>query len=302
MSMRRHHRAYAVRAHLLEMSGRFEAAAEDYARAAALSTSIPEQRYLNRRARNAPGARNAEEAWRRREAPGDCAARQRTEQAGMNVFIIGITGGVGGLLAEKLRSHGDAVHGLVRREDQQAGLAAQGVDARVGDLAGMTAEELAAAFAGSDAIVYTAGSNGGSREVTTAIDGDGVAKAIEAARVAGVDRLALVSVLPESWREHDLGEEVEYYFAVKKGADIALTRSDLDWLILRPSLLLDEPGSGTISLGPAEAHGQISRDDVAETLAELLHEPGIGRQILELNAGSTPVREAVRANVRGPLP
>lgn len=105
-------------------------------------------------------------------------------------------------------------------------------------------------------------------------------------------------MLPESWRERDLGEEVEYYFAVKKNSDNALSRSDLDWLILRPSLLLDGPGVGTVSLGPAEFHGQIDRHDVAGTLAELLHEPRIGRQILEVNTGSTPIEEAVLANVR----
>jgi len=68
-------------------------------------------------------------------------------------------------------------------------------------------------------------------------------------------------------------------------------------VILRPSLLVDDPALGTISLGPAEAHGEIARADVAETLTELLLEPRIRRQILELNTGTTPVREAVRANV-----
>ncbi|MEU2925803.1 NAD(P)H-binding protein [Streptomyces sp. NPDC007251] len=216
----------------------------------------------------------------------------------MDVFIIGITGGIGGLLAGRLRSRGDTVRGLVRRDDQQAALAAQGVQATVGDLAGMTVEELAAAFGDVDVIVFSAGSNGGSKEVTKAIDGDGVVKAMHAARLAGVERFALVSVLPESWRERNLGEEVEYYFAVKKEADVALSRSDLNWLILRPSLLVDDPGIGTVSLGPAEFHGQIAREDVAATLAELLHEPRIGRQILELNTGSTPIEEAVRVNVR----
>jgi uncharacterized protein YbjT (DUF2867 family) len=216
----------------------------------------------------------------------------------VDVFIIGVTGGIGGLLAQKLRSRGDAVHGLVRREDQQAELATRGVNAHVGDLSSMTAEQLAAGFGDVDVIVFSAGSNGGSTEVTAAIDGDGVVRAIKAARLAGVERFVLVSVLPESWRERDLGEEVEYYFAVKKQADVALSRSDLNWLILRPSLLLDGPGTGTVSLGPAELHGQIARDDVAATLAELLHEPRIGRQILELNTGSTPIEEAVRANVR----
>ncbi len=216
----------------------------------------------------------------------------------MKVFIVGITGAIGGLLVDKLRSRGDDVRGLVRRDDQQAELAARGVTATVADLATMSPDELATAFAGADAIVYTAGSNGGAREVTTAIDGDGVEKAIDAARAARVDRFTLVSVLPESWRERDNGDEVEYYFAVKKQADIAVTRSGLDWVILRPSLLRDDPGKGAVSLGPAEFHGDIPREDVAETLAELLHQRQISRQILELNAGATPISRAVLANVR----
>ena len=215
----------------------------------------------------------------------------------MKVFILGISGAIGALLADKLPTGGTEVHGLVRKPAQQADLAARGVETTVGELSTMSAAELARAAAGSDAIVYTAGSNGGTREVTKAIDGDGVTKALEAARLAGVNRFVLVSVLPESWRERDNPEEVEYYFAVKKQADIAVTRSDLDWVILRPSLLVDDPALGTISLGPAEAHGEIARADVAETLTELLLEPRIRRQILELNTGTTPIREAVRANV-----
>ncbi|MCY0922276.1 NAD(P)H-binding protein [Streptomyces sp. H27-G5] len=158
--------------------------------------------------------------------------------------------------------------------------------------------ELADAFGNADAVVFTAGSNGGSAQTTKAIDGDGLTRAIEATRHAGIRRLALVSVLPESWRERDLDDEVEYYFTVKKQGDIALSRSDLDWLILRPSLLTDDPGVGTVSLGPAEFHGRIPRADVAATLAELLHERRVNRQILELNTGSTPIRDAVTANVR----
>ena len=215
----------------------------------------------------------------------------------MKVFILGISGAIGALLADKLTAGGTEVHGLVRKPAQQVDLAARGVETTLGELSTMSAAELARAASGSDAIVYTAGSNGGAREVTKAIDGDGVTKALEAARLAGVSRFVLVSVLPESWRERDNPDEVEYYFAVKKQADIAVTRSDLDWVILRPSLLVDDPALGTISLGPAEAHGEIARADVAETLTELLLEPRIRRQILELNTGTTPVREAVRANV-----
>jgi RNA polymerase sigma factor (sigma-70 family) len=47
--MDRHHRTHAVRAHLLEMIGDTAAAAEEYRTASRLTTSLPEQRYLNRR-------------------------------------------------------------------------------------------------------------------------------------------------------------------------------------------------------------------------------------------------------------
>lgn len=217
----------------------------------------------------------------------------------MRVFIIGISGAVGGLLAAALAGRGDVVSGLVRRPDQRADLAARDIEARVGDIGVMSAEALASALGGVDALVYTAGSNGGSRDVTDAVDGGGVLTAIEAARLAGGTRFALVSVLPEAWRERSLDDDEEHYFAVKKLTDVAVSLSDLDWLILRPSMLVDRPGTGRVSLGPAQPHDEISRQDVAATLAELLHEPRIRRQILELNQGETPITSAVRANVRG---
>ena len=216
----------------------------------------------------------------------------------MRVFVIGISGAVGGLLAADLTGRGDVVSGLVRRDDQRAGLAARGVEAHVGDIGTLTADRLAPVLGGADAVVYTAGSNGGSREVTDAVDGEGVVTALEAARLAGVRRFALVSVLPEAWRERDLGDDEEHYFAVKKLMDVAVSLSDLDWLVLRPSALVDRAGTGRVALGPAQPHGEIAREDVAATLAELLHEPRIGRQILELDEGETPIAAAVRANVR----
>jgi RNA polymerase sigma factor (sigma-70 family) len=48
--MRRHHRTHAVRGHLLELAGHDGEAVEAYRLAARLTTSIPEQRYLNGRA------------------------------------------------------------------------------------------------------------------------------------------------------------------------------------------------------------------------------------------------------------
>lgn len=216
----------------------------------------------------------------------------------MRVFVVGITGAVGGLLAQRLDAHGDGVFGLVRTAKQRDALDDLGIRTVIGDLAELAVNELAEMFTGHDVIVYSAGSNGGQRDVTAAIDGDGVERASEAARIAGVQRFVLVSVLPESWRERDLEEEVEYYFAVKKRAEVSLTRTDLDWVILRPSLLTDAPGRGRVSMGPAELHDEISREDVAATLAEIVHEPRIRRQILEVNTGTTAIPASVLDNIR----
>ncbi|KJQ52672.1 NAD(P)H-binding protein [Microbacterium sp. SA39] len=215
----------------------------------------------------------------------------------LSTLILGATGAVGGLLADMLVERGDEVTGLVRGPEQQQGLTDRGIRSIFGDLSVMTIDGLVDAFTEQDVIVYSAGSNGGARDVTTAIDGEGVRRASEAARIAGVRRFVLVSVMPESWRERDLEDDVEYYFAVKKRAEVALTRTDLDWVILRPSLLTDEPGRGRISLGPAQIHDSITRHDVAATLAEIVHQPGIRRRILEVDAGRTPIAEAVLGHV-----
>ncbi|PZF94079.1 RNA polymerase subunit sigma-24 [Micromonospora deserti] len=56
----RHHRLPAARAHLHEMAGDRERAVADYRAAAALTTSLPEQRYLMMRAARLAAARQAE--------------------------------------------------------------------------------------------------------------------------------------------------------------------------------------------------------------------------------------------------
>ena len=67
---------------------------------------------------------------------------------------------------------------------------------------------------------------------------------------------------------------------------------------LRPAALQDDLGRGAVALGPTEIHEKVAREDVAETLAAIIHESGISRQIMELNGGDTPINEALLAAVR----
>ncbi|MCA8864617.1 SDR family oxidoreductase [Halomonas sp. SBBP1] len=213
----------------------------------------------------------------------------------MKIFIVGITGNVGFRLARTLKERGDEVDGLYRQPDQAGMLASIGVTGTVGDLVNIDPQRLAEAMRGSDAIVFTAGAGGAGSEMTEAIDGNGVTKSIAAAKLAGIKRFLLVSVFPEAWRERHMDEGFEHYIMVKKRADIELSQSGLDWIILRPSALKDNAGAGTINLGVAQIHTEVSRDDVAVTLATLLHTPAVSRKILELTEGNVPIPEAVNA-------
>lgn len=215
-----------------------------------------------------------------------------------NVFIIGAAGKVGRHLVTQLADKQHGVHALHRRAEQGAALSDLGATPVSGDLTAIDVETLAGKMAGCDVVVFTAGAGGAGIEVTNAIDGRGLALAVDAARQAGVRRFLLVSAFPEAGRNKDMGEGFENYMTVKKRADVYLAATDLDWVILRPGTLSDAPGTGRVTAGPAIAYGDVPRADVAATLVALVEQPGVARVIIELTEGETPVDEAVRAQSR----
>ena len=214
----------------------------------------------------------------------------------MKVFVVGIAGGVGIRIADQLLSRGDQVNGFVRQASKREELSHRGILSKVGDLVKMSVGELAVALRGSDVVVFTAGAGGSDDpEAPVHVDGEGPGKLAAAAELAGVRRFFLVSVFPEAGRGGQVSEDFELYVTEKKKAETKLVRTCLDWVILRPSSLTDDPGEGKISLGLAEIHGEITRDDVAATIVEILRQPNVNRMILEVTAGPTPILEAVAA-------
>ncbi|WP_315750769.1 MULTISPECIES: NAD(P)H-binding protein [unclassified Bradyrhizobium] len=212
----------------------------------------------------------------------------------MRIFIVGISGETGFRLASLLKRRGDEVDGLYRRVDQGEQLRSIRVAGTHGDLVRMDQTKLAHHFSGSDVIVFSAGAGDADSEaMIDTVDGDGVTKSIAAARRAGVERFVLVSVFPEAGRREGWAESFEHYIADKNRADVELSRIELDWVIIRPSSLNNEPGVGAVGLGPAEFHTNISRDHVAATMAQAIHTPALRRKILELTAGATPIETAV---------
>jgi uncharacterized protein YbjT (DUF2867 family) len=215
------------------------------------------------------------------------------EASSVKVFVIGAAGKVGSRLAALLAADGVQVTGMHRNLLQFEGVAQTGATPLIGDLITDPVAKLASWMSGHDAVVFTAGAHGTGIDQTSLIDGRGLEKAVAAAQAAGVSRFILVSALPEASRTEDLGERFEHYLKVKKATEVHLISTDVDWLILRPGPLHDEPGSGLVSAGPAVIEAATSRDNVAAFLAAVLAEPLLSREIIELTDGALPVADSV---------
>ncbi len=155
---------------------------------------------------------------------------------------------------------------------------------------------------GSDVIVFSAGAGGAGMEVTNAIDGRGLELTVEAARIAGLSRFLLVSAFPDALRDEERSAGFENYMRVKKLADAHLVATDLDWVIVRPGTLTDAPGTGKVHADMAIPYGNVPRDDVAATLAEIVERPQVSRVIIELTEGVTPIGDAAGAACRAIVP
>lgn len=212
----------------------------------------------------------------------------------MNVFILGITGGTGSRIARLLIDQGHSVSGLYRHSKQIARLEEIGVKAFAGDIATISEHDLARSIRETEVLVFAAGAGEQDDEsMIDAVDYGGVKKAIAAMHLAGHSRFLLLSVFPEAAREQCLGDSFEHYMSAKKKADVEVVNSGLDWIILRPSSLKDAPGTGRVSLGPANFHTEITRDDVASTVVALLNVSQITRKILEVTEGTQAIADAV---------
>jgi uncharacterized protein YbjT (DUF2867 family) len=200
-------------------------------------------------------------------------------------------------LAKLLTERGDSPVGIVRNPGQTEDLRALGADAVVCDLESALVDEVASHLDRADAVVFAAGAGPGSgmaRKET--VDRGAAVLCADAAERAGVRRYLMISAMGAD-REPppDTDPVFAAYLRAKGAADAYLTsRAGLDWTIVRPGRLTNEPGTGLVRLAGHTGRGTVPRDDVAAVLLALLDIPVVG-VTLELVTGDTPVNDAVRA-------
>ncbi len=208
--------------------------------------------------------------------------------------IVGGHGKVALLLAGALTAQGHGVRSTIRRMNHGADVEARGAVPMLLDVEAGDAAAFAEVFTGADGVVFSAGAGGdGNAERKRTVDLEGSLKSIEGARLAGVRRFVQVSAvgvddpLPEGtdpvWRA---------YVEAKRDADAALRTSGLDWTIVRPGRLTDEPATDAVQVGQG-LRGDVTRADVAAVLLAALEDDSLIGAQFDLIGGETPVPDAL---------
>jgi nucleoside-diphosphate-sugar epimerase len=211
----------------------------------------------------------------------------------MNVVIVGGHGRIALRLEKLLAERGDSPRGVIRSTDQASDLEEIGAEPIVLDIENI--DDISDALAGAGAVVFAAGAGPGSGPARKrTVDYGGAVKLAEGCLAKGIRRYVIVSSIgsnrPETW-----SEEARPYQEAKAEADKFVVEAGLDYTIIRPGGLTDDPGTGKVEIAERVEYGSVTRDDVAAVIAEcLVADNTIGKAFDLLNDG-TPIPDAVRS-------
>jgi uncharacterized protein YbjT (DUF2867 family) len=213
--------------------------------------------------------------------------------AAMNVVIVGGHGKVALRLEKLLADRGDSPRGIIRATDQANDLEAIGAEPIVLDIENV--DDISDALAGADAVVFAAGAGPGSGPARKrTVDYGGAVKLADGAQRQGIRRYLMVSSIgsnrPETW-----SDQMRPYHEAKAEADKYLVDSGLDYTILRPGRLTDDPGTGMVQIAETVEYAQVTREDVAAVIAECLTADNTIGKAFDLVNDGTPIPDAVRA-------
>jgi uncharacterized protein YbjT (DUF2867 family) len=210
----------------------------------------------------------------------------------MDILVVGGHGKVALRLLKILAEQGHHARGLIRKREQAADLDAVGAVPVIGDLE--SDASLDPYVKGVDAVVFAAGAGPGSGPARKrTVDLGGAVKLVDAAKATGVRRYVMVSSIGADRPESAHGS-MKPYMRAKAEADEYLRASGLDYTIVRPGSLTDDPGTGRVRVSTRLGErGPVPRDDVAAVLAACLTAPATIGVTFELFTGDVPIAEAL---------
>jgi uncharacterized protein YbjT (DUF2867 family) len=212
----------------------------------------------------------------------------------MRVVIAGGHGKIALILERLLADAGHDPVAIIRNPEQQHDVEAAGAVAALLDLEAASIDDVADVLRGADAAVFAAGAGpGSSAERKFTVDRDAAILLADAAEAAGVPRLVVISAINTDEFDPASDDVFQLYLRAKSEADASVRDRDLDWAILRPGSLTNEPGTGRVRAGSGLRRGSIPRADVAATIAALLNSGAASRTQFDLVSGDEPIDEAL---------
>jgi uncharacterized protein YbjT (DUF2867 family) len=212
----------------------------------------------------------------------------------MDILVAGGHGKIALRLLRLLAAEGHRARGLIRKAGQAADLEVVGAVPVLGDLEADA--DLAGYVQGADAVVFAAGAGPGSGpERKRTVDLGGAVKLVDAALAVGVHRYVMISSIGAD-RPQAASGGMRPYLEAKAEADHYLMASGLEYTIVRPGSLTDDPGTGRVRVSTElGARGNIPRDDVAAVTAQVLDAPNTIGVTFEVFSGDLLVANAVRS-------
>lgn len=190
-----------------------------------------------------------------------------------HIFVAGASRRVGFETVKVLRAKGYDVSCCFRSESDRATVERTG--ARVAIVDAFDAGALAGAIAGAgvlDAVICTLGGKPGDEP---RVDFVGAKHCIDGTKSAGIDRFLFVTAIGCGNTWDILGEKAQGFLGpaieAKNKAEEYLFASGLDYTVLRPGGLSDDPATGNSFLTRnADVLGTVTRADVAAQLVRCL--------------------------------
>jgi len=185
----------------------------------------------------------------------------------MKVLVIGAAGKTGRLVVERAAAAGHQVTALVRRADEYEHPDVRVVEGDAADRAGMNE-----AVRGQDAVLDTVG--GKTPYKATNLESSVAGTIVGCMKENGVRRLVVTSMIGEGDSRANAPIYDRMLLATfLRGADkdkaameAVVGSSGLDWVILRPAILSDDPAKGDVRVfdaGSGEKAHKITRADLA---------------------------------------
>lgn len=174
---------------------------------------------------------------------------------------------------------------MIRKHEQESYFKDLGIKTVFGDLE----KDITSITEGIDRVIFAAGSGG---KKVKEVDQEGAKKLMDASKNSGVKKFVILSSMGADKPEE--AKDLKKYLEAKHNADEYLKTSGLNYSIVRPGHLTNDEGNGKVEMASnLNKSGEISRQDVAQTLVGALENSIAKNKFFELLKGNHSIKEAL---------